>query len=104
MAAALAAAIVMTVMSLFVILGSTDKRAPQGLGPLAIGLCLTRIHLISAPAAKTLVNPVRSTGVAIFVCGWVVRQLCLFRVAPIVGAIPDATIYRFVGGEQGQCA
>jgi aquaporin Z len=95
--AALVCEIVMTAMFLIVILGSTDKRAPQGLAPIAIGLCLTLIHLISIPVTNTSVNPARSTGVAVFVGGWAVAQLWLFWLAPIVGAVLGATVYRWIG-------
>src|SRR5512143_635668 len=78
---------VMTFMFLFVIMGATDKRAPAGLAPVAIGLCLTLIHLISIPVTQTSVNPARSTGVAVFVGGWAVQQLWLFWLAPIVGGV-----------------
>ena len=87
----------MTMMFLLVILGSTDVRAPKGLAPIAIGLCLTLIHLISIPVTNTSVNPARSTGVALFVGDWAVAQLWLFWVAPIVGAILGAMVYRFIG-------
>jgi aquaporin Z len=95
--AALAAEVVMTAMFLFVIMGATDKRAPQGFAPIAIGLCLTLIHLISIPVTNTSVNPARSTAVAVFVGDWAVAQLWLFWVAPIVGGALGAGIYRFVG-------
>ena len=95
--AALVTEVVMTMMFLIVILGATDKRAPQGLAPIAIGLCLTLIHLISIPVTNTSVNPARSTGVALYVGGWAVAQLWLFWVAPIVGAILGATVYRWIG-------
>jgi len=95
--AALVTEIVMTMMFLVVILGATDKRAPAGLAPIAIGLCLTLIHLISIPVTNTSVNPARSTGVAVFVGGWAVAQLWLFWIAPIVGAMIGAGIYRFIG-------
>jgi len=95
--AALVCEIVMTAMFLIVILGATDKRAPQGLAPIAIGLCLTLIHLISIPVTNTSVNPARSTGVALFVGGWAVAQLCLFWLAPIAGAVLGATAYRWIG-------
>jgi aquaporin Z len=85
-----------------VILGATDNRAPKGLAPVAIGLCLTLIHLISIPVTNTSVNPARSTGVALFVGGWAVEQLWLFWVAPIVGALLGAVIYRFIGGGRGK--
>lgn len=98
--AALVSEVVMTMMFLIVILGATDKRAPQGLAPIAIGLCLTLIHLISIPVTNTSVNPARSTGVALYVGGWAVSQLWLFWVAPIVGAMIGAAIYRYIAGEQ----
>jgi aquaporin Z len=97
---ALITEIVMTMMFLFVILCATDKRAPQGLAPIAIGLCLTLIHLISIPVTNTSVNPARSTGVAVFVGGWAISQLWLFWVAPIIGGILGAVIYRFIGRPQ----
>ena len=90
----------MTMMFLVVILGSTDKRAPAGLAPIAIGLCLTLIHLISIPVTNTSVNPARSTGVALYVGDWAVAQLWLFWVAPMIGALLGAGVYRFIGGEQ----
>jgi aquaporin Z len=96
--AALLTEVVMTAMFLLVILGSTDKRAPAGLAPVAIGLCLTLIHLISIPVTNTSVNPARSTGVALFVGGWATAQLWLFWVAPIVGGVIGAAIYRFLIG------
>jgi aquaporin Z len=96
--AALITEVVMTMMFLLIILGSTDKRAPQGIAPIAIGLGLTLIHLISIPVTNTSVNPARSTGVAVFVGGWAVGQLWLFWVAPFVGALLGAAIYRFIGG------
>lgn len=96
MVAALIAEVVLTMMFLSVILGATDKRAPQGFAPLAIGLCLTLIHLISIPVTNTSVNPARSTGVALFAGGWALSQLWLFWVAPIVGACLGAVAYRFV--------
>jgi aquaporin Z len=95
--AAMICEVVMTMMFLFVILGATDEQAPQGFAPLPIGLCLTLIHLISIPVTNTSVNPARSTGVAIFVGDWAVAQLWLFWLAPIVGAIIGALIYRYVG-------
>ena len=95
--AALITEVVMTMMFLIVILGATDERAPQGLAPIAIGLCLTLIHLISIPVTNTSVNPARSTGVAVFAGGWAIEQLWLFWVAPIVGAVLGATIYRYIG-------
>lgn len=98
--AALITEVVMTMMFLIVILGATDKRAPQGFAPIAIGLCLTLIHLISIPVTNTSVNPARSTGVALFVGDWAISQLWLFWLAPIVGGILGAVIYRFIGGEE----
>jgi aquaporin Z len=100
MQAALICEVVMTAMFLLVIMGATDKRAPQGFAPLAIGLCLTLIHLISIPVTNTSVNPARSTGVAVFVGGWATAQLWLFWVAPIVGGVLGAAIYRLIGGEE----
>jgi len=85
--------IVMTMFFLIVIMGATDKRAPQGFAPIAIGLALTLIHLISIPVTNTSVNPARSTGVAIFVGGWAIGQLWLFWVAPIIGGILGGLIY-----------
>lgn len=94
--AALVTEIVMTMFFLIVILGATDKRAPQGFAPIAIGLALTLIHLISIPVTNTSVNPARSTGVAIFVGGWAIAQLWLFWLAPIVGAGIGALVYNFI--------
>ncbi|ABK49288.1 MIP family channel proteins [Shewanella sp. ANA-3] len=87
--------IVMTLFFLLVILGATDERAPKGFAPIAIGLCLTLIHLISIPVSNTSVNPARSTGPALFVGDWAVSQLWIFWVAPIVGAILAGMIYRY---------
>ena len=95
--AGLVCEIVMTMMFLIIILGATDKRAPKGFAPLAIGLGLTLIHLISIPVTQTSVNPARSTGVAVFVGGWAMAQLWLFWVAPIVGGVLGAAVYRFIG-------
>jgi len=94
---ALVTEVVMTMMFLLIILGATDKRAPQGFAPIAIGLGLTLIHLISIPVTNTSVNPARSTGVAVFAGGWAVKQLWLFWVAPIAGALLGAAAYRFIG-------
>jgi len=99
--AALITEVVMTMMFLVVILGATDKRAPQGLAPIAIGLCLTLIHLISIPVTNTSVNPARSTAVALFAGGWAVSQLWLFWVAPIVGGLLGAAVYRIIAKEKG---
>jgi aquaporin Z len=98
MGAALLTEVVMTMFFLLVILGSTDKRAPAGFAPIAIGLALSLIHLISIPVTNTSVNPARSTGVAVYVGGWAVGQLWLFWVAPIVGAALGAAIYRGLAG------
>ena len=98
--AALVTEIVMTMMFLIVILGATDKRAPQGMAPIAIGLCLTLIHLISIPVTNTSVNPARSTGVALFVGDWAVAQLWLFWLAPVVGALIGAAVYRYIGSAE----
>ncbi|WP_332672197.1 aquaporin Z [Aromatoleum sp.] len=94
--AAVICEVVMTMMFLIIILGATDRRAPQGLAPLAIGLGLTLIHLISIPVTNTSVNPARSTGVALYVGDWATAQLWLFWLAPIFGAMIGAAIYRFV--------
>jgi len=98
--AALIAEVVLTFMFLMIILGSTDRRAPQGFAPIAIGLGLTLIHLIGIPVTNTSVNPARSTGPAIFVGGWALEQLWLFWVAPIVGAAIAGVVYRAVAGEK----
>ncbi|KAE9637933.1 aquaporin Z [Aeromonas veronii] len=100
MMAALVCEAVMTGFFLFVIMGATDSRAPAALAPVAIGLCLTLIHLVSIPVTNTSVNPARSTGVALFVGDWAISQLWLFWVAPIVGAILGALAYRLVATEQ----
>ncbi|HCM1362080.1 TPA: aquaporin Z [Vibrio parahaemolyticus] len=100
MLAALVSEIVMTMMFLIVIMGATDKRAPQGFAPIAIGLCLTLIHLISIPVTNTSVNPARSTAVAMYVGDWAVSQLWLFWVAPIVGGVLGAVIYKNLIGKE----
>jgi aquaporin Z len=99
--AALVTEVVMTMMFLVIILGATDKRAPQGLAPIAIGLGLTLIHLISIPVTSTSVNPARSTGVALYVGDWAIAQLWVFWIAPIAGALLGATVYRFINGDDG---
>jgi aquaporin Z len=99
--AGLVCEIVMTMIFVLVILGSTDKRAPQGLAPIAIGLCLTLIHLVSIPVTNTSVNPARSTGVALFVGDWAIGQLWLFWIAPAIGAVLGAAIYRYIGKTEG---
>ena len=98
--AALVCEVVMTAFFLLIILGATDRRAPQGFAPIAIGLALTLIHLISIPVTNTSVNPARSTGVAVFVGDWATAQLWLFWVAPIAGAMVGAVIYRVLGREE----
>lgn len=98
MSAALVTEVVMTMFFLFIIMGATDKRAPAGLAPLAIGLALVLIHLISIPVTGTSVNPARSTGVAFFAADWAVSQLWLFWVAPIAGGGLGAVLYRAVAG------
>ncbi|NVC63714.1 aquaporin Z [Vibrio sp. 05-20-BW147] len=95
---ALVSEVVMTMMFLLVILGATDQRAPQGFAPIAIGLCLTLIHLISIPVTNTSVNPARSTGVALYVGDWATAQLWLFWVAPILGALLGAMAYKLISG------
>jgi aquaporin Z len=95
--AALVTEVVMTFMFLIIILGATDPRAPEGFAPLAIGLGLTLIHLISIPVTNTSVNPARSTGPALFVGGWALSQLWLFWVAPIAGAALAGFAYRWLG-------
>jgi aquaporin Z len=99
---ALVTEVVMTLMFLVIILGATDERAPQGFAPIAIGLGLTLIHLISIPVTNTSVNPARSTGVALYVGGWAISQLWLFWVAPILGAVLGGIVYRFLGGSGRQ--
>ena len=98
--AALVTEIVMTFMFLIIILGATDKRAPAGFAPIAIGLGLTLIHLISIPVTNTSVNPARSTGVAIFQGDWALSQLWLFWLAPIVGAVLAGFVYRWFESEE----
>ena len=98
--AALIAEVVLTGFFLIVILGSTDKRAPAGFAPIAIGLALTLIHLVSIPITNTSVNPARSTGPALFVGGWAMAQLWMFWVAPLVGGALGGFIYRWLGSEE----
>jgi aquaporin Z len=100
LASAAVSEVVMTCFFLLVILGATDKRAPSGFAPLAIGLCLTLIHLVSIPITNTSVNPARSTGPALVVGGWALQQLWLFWVAPIAGAACAGVIYRWLGSEK----
>ena len=100
MLAALVCEVVMTMMFLIVILGATDKRAPAGFAPLAIGLCLTLIHLISIPVTNTSVNPARSIGVALYAGSDAIEQLWLFWLAPIAGALLGALVYRLIAQEE----
>jgi aquaporin Z len=100
LAACLIAEVVLTFGFLFVIMGSTHGHAPKGFAPLAIGLCLTLIHLISIPVTNTSVNPARSTGPALFAGGWALGQLWLFWVAPIVGGALGGFIYRWLSAEE----
>jgi aquaporin Z len=102
--AALVSEVVMTFFFLMIILGATDERAPSGFAPIAIGLALTLIHLISIPVTNTSVNPARSTGPALFVGGWAGAQLWLFWIAPLLGAALAGVAYRFVSGERSQAA
>ena len=94
------AEVLLTAFFLLVILGSTDERAPKGFAPIAIGLCLTLIHLVSIPVTNTSVNPARSTGPAIFAGGWALDQLWLFWLAPLIGAVFAGIVYRTIGGEE----
>lgn len=96
---ALVCEVVMTMMFLLVIMGATDERAPKALAPIAIGLCLTLIHLISIPVTNTSVNPARSTGVALFEGGLALQQLWLFWLAPVVGGVLGAFVYRIIAGK-----
>ena len=100
MMAALVIEVVLTAFFLIIILVATDKRAPAGFAPIAIGLALTLIHLISIPVTNTSVNPARSTGVALFQGGWALGQLWLFWVAPIVGAVVGAVLYKAMAGDK----
>lgn len=104
MVAALVTEVVMTFFFLVIILGSTHERAPAGMAPIAIGLGLTLIHLISIPVTNTSVNPARSTGVAIFVGGWAVAQLWLFWIAPIVGAVAAGFAYKWLSAAEPEKA
>jgi aquaporin Z len=100
MAAGFVCELVMTAMFVLIILGATDKRAPAGLAPIAIGLALTLIHLISIPVTNTSVNPARSTGPALIVGGWAIAQLWMFWVAPLLGAVIGGVMYRWLGKER----
>ena len=101
--ACLVAEVVLTFFFLIIIFGATDRRAPQGFAPIAIGLGLTLIHLVGIPVTNTSVNPARSTGQALFVGGWAVEQLWLFWLAPIVGAAIAGVVYPLVMGESEKC-
>jgi aquaporin Z len=94
--------VVMTFMFLLIILGATDARAPEGFAPIAIGLGLTLIHLVSIPVTNTSVNPARSTGPAVIVSGWALSQLRLFRIAPLLGAVCAGLGYRLLAGDETQ--
>lgn len=102
MVAVVVAEMVMTFFFLFVILGATDKRAPAALAPLAIGLCLTLIHLISIPVSNTSVNPARSTATAVFAGGWALSQLWVFWVAPVIGGALGGVVYPLIAGKEIQ--
>ena len=99
LAAGFASEVVMTAMFILIIMGATDSRAPAGFAPIAIGLALTLIHLISIPITNTSVNPARSTGPALFVGGWAIQQLWLFWVAPLIGAVIGGALYRGLARE-----
>ncbi|MGI9325961.1 MAG: aquaporin Z [Pseudomonadales bacterium] len=100
--AGIIAEFVMTFMFLIIIIGATDRRAPAGFAPIAIGLGLTLIHLVSIPVTNTSVNPARSTGPALFVGGWAIAQLWMFWVVPILGAIAAGGVYRWLGAETSE--
>jgi aquaporin Z len=104
MLAAALTELVMTAFFLLIILGATSRRAPAGFAPLAIGLALTLIHLISIPVTNTSVNPARSTGVAVFAGGWALQQLWMFWVMPLIGALLGAGLYRAIGGDNEPAA
>jgi aquaporin Z len=93
--------VVMTMMFLFIIMGATHGKAPAGFAPLAIGLALVMIHLVSIPVTNTSVNPARSTGPALFVGGWAVGQLWLFWLAPLLGGVLGGVVYRWLSEEPG---
>lgn len=101
MTSGLVCEVIMTAVFLFIIMGATDKKAPAGFAPLAIGLTLTLIHLISIPVTNTSVNPARSTGPAVFVQGWALSQLWLFWAAPLLGSAIGALVYRFITPGKG---
>jgi aquaporin Z len=97
--ACIVAEVVLTAFFLIVIMGATDKRAPKGFAPIAIGLCLTLIHLIGIPVTNLSVNPARSTGPAVFVGGWALQQLWMFWVAPLIGGAIGGVIYHMLFDE-----
>jgi aquaporin Z len=99
---ALATEVVLTMMFLFVIMGATHGKAPAGFAPMAIGLCLTLIHLVSIPVTNTSVNPARSTGPALFVGGWAIGQLWLFWIAPLLGGAAGGVLYRWLSDEPSE--
>jgi aquaporin Z len=99
MAAGFVAEVVLTAFFLIVIMGATDGRAPKGFAPIAIGLCLTLIHLVCIPVTNTSVNPARSTGAAIFAGGWALQELWMFWVAPLIGGALGGAIYKNLFGE-----
>jgi len=100
MIAGFCAEVVLTMFFLLVIMGSTDRRAPQGFAPIAIGLCLTLIHLVDIPVTNASVNPARSTSQALFAGGWAIGQLWLFWLAPTIGAVIGGLVYRFISGDE----
>jgi aquaporin Z len=100
--AGIVAEVVLTAFFLIIIMGATDDRAPKALAPVAIGLCLTLIHLVGIPVTNTSVNPARSTGPAIFAGGWAIQQLWMFWVAPLVGGVLGGLTYRFLFGSRGK--
>jgi aquaporin Z len=98
--ACLIAEVVLTFFFIFVIMGATDKRAPAGFAPIAIGLCLTLIHLVGIPVTNTSVNPARSTGPALFAGGWALQQLWLFWIAPLAGGFFGGAVYKWLMSEE----
>jgi aquaporin Z len=104
MSAALVAEVLLTFFFVLIIMGVTDKRAPAGFAPLAIGLALTLIHLISIPITNTSVNPARSTGQALFVGGWAIQQLWFFWLAPLIGGVVGGIVYRWLGAPDSDAA
>jgi len=94
--------VVLTAFFLIVIMGATDERAPKGFAPIAIGLCLTLIHLVGIPVTNLSVNPARSTGPAIFAGGWALQELWMFWVAPLIGAAIGGGVYKGLFGSKGK--